>query len=49
MELTVRFAAELGYDVTVVKDGTADYSDKESTFPILDLFEMWHDFTGGIS
>jgi ureidoacrylate peracid hydrolase len=26
---TVRFAAELGYDVTVVKDATADYSDEE--------------------
>ena len=25
----VRFAAELGYDVTVVKDATADYSDEE--------------------
>ena len=25
----VRFAAELGYEVTVVKDATADYSDKE--------------------
>jgi len=29
MESTVRFAAELGYEVTVVKDATADYSDKE--------------------
>ena len=26
---TVRFAAELGYEVTVVKDATADYSDEE--------------------
>lgn len=26
VEATVRFAAELGYDVTVVKDATADYS-----------------------
>jgi nicotinamidase-related amidase len=25
----VRFAAELGYEVTVVKDATADYSDEE--------------------
>jgi len=24
----VRYAAELGYDVTVVKDATADYSDE---------------------
>jgi nicotinamidase-related amidase len=24
----VRFAAELGYDVTVVRDATADYSDE---------------------
>ena len=29
IEATVRFAAELGYEVTVVKDATADYSDKE--------------------
>jgi nicotinamidase-related amidase len=29
IEATVRFAAELGYDVTVVKDATADYSDEE--------------------
>jgi nicotinamidase-related amidase len=27
MEATVRFAAELGYETTVVKDATADYSD----------------------
>ena len=29
LESTVRFAAELGYEVTVVMDATADYSDKE--------------------
>src|SRR5215468_5343859 len=29
VESTVRFAAELGYDVTLVKDATADYSDEE--------------------
>jgi ureidoacrylate peracid hydrolase len=29
MESTVRFASELGYEVTVVRDATADYSDKE--------------------
>ena len=29
VEATVRFAAELGYEVTVVKDATTDYSDKE--------------------
>lgn len=29
VEATVRFAAELGYDVTVVWDATADYSDTE--------------------
>jgi ureidoacrylate peracid hydrolase len=29
VEATVRFAAELGYEVTMVKDATADYSDKE--------------------
>ncbi len=28
VEATVRFAVELGYDVTVVKDATADYSDE---------------------
>jgi len=27
IEATVRYAAELGYDITVVKDATADYSD----------------------
>jgi nicotinamidase-related amidase len=29
VESTVRFAAELGYEVTMVKDATADYSDRE--------------------
>jgi nicotinamidase-related amidase len=29
VEATVRFAAELGYEVTVVRDATADYSEKE--------------------
>lgn len=29
LESTVRFAAELGYEVTVAMDATADYSDKE--------------------
>jgi nicotinamidase-related amidase len=29
IEATVRFAAELGYEVTVVRDATADYSEKE--------------------
>jgi nicotinamidase-related amidase len=29
VEATVRYAAELGYQVTVVRDATADYSDKE--------------------
>jgi ureidoacrylate peracid hydrolase len=28
IEATVRFAAELGYDVTMVRDATADYSDE---------------------
>jgi ureidoacrylate peracid hydrolase len=28
LESTVRFAAELGYEVTVVKDATADFSDE---------------------
>ena len=28
VEATVRFAAELGYNVTVVRDATADYSDE---------------------
>jgi nicotinamidase-related amidase len=29
VEATVRYAAELGYEVTVVKDAVADYSDRE--------------------
>ena len=29
IEATVRYAAELGYQVTVIRDATADYSDKE--------------------
>jgi ureidoacrylate peracid hydrolase len=29
VEATIRFAAELGYDVTMVRDATADYSDVE--------------------
>jgi ureidoacrylate peracid hydrolase len=29
VEATVRFAAELGYEVTMVSDATADYSDRE--------------------
>lgn len=29
VEATLRFAAELGYEVTMVKDATADYSDEE--------------------
>jgi nicotinamidase-related amidase len=29
LEATVRFGAELGYEVTVVKDATASYSDRE--------------------
>jgi len=29
VEATVRYAAELGYEVTLVRDATADYSDKE--------------------
>ncbi|MGB0008138.1 MAG: isochorismatase family cysteine hydrolase [Terracidiphilus sp.] len=27
VEATVRYAAELGYEITVIKDATADYSD----------------------
>jgi len=29
VEATVRYAAELGYQVTMIKDATADYSDEE--------------------
>ncbi len=29
LEATVRYAAELGYDVTVIRDATADYSDAD--------------------
>ena len=36
IEATVRFAAELGYDVTVVRDATADYSD-EAMHAALDI------------
>ena len=28
LEATVRYAAELGYEVTMVRDATADYSDE---------------------
>ena len=34
IEATVRCAAGLGHDITVVKDATADYSDEEMT-PLL--------------
>ena len=36
IEATVRFAAELGYEVTVVRDATADYSD-EAMHAALDI------------
>jgi ureidoacrylate peracid hydrolase len=36
IEATVRYAAELGYEVTVVKDATADYSD-EAMYAALDI------------
>jgi len=29
VEATVRYAAELGYEVTMAKDATASYSDEE--------------------
>ena len=29
LDATVRFGAELGYEVTVVRDATASYSDEE--------------------
>ena len=29
VEATVRYAAELGYEVTMIRDATADYSDRE--------------------
>jgi nicotinamidase-related amidase len=29
VEATVRYAAELGYEVTMVKDATASYSDEQ--------------------
>ncbi len=34
VEATVRYAAELGYDVTMVKDATASYSDAEMYAPL---------------
>ncbi|HEX8139159.1 MAG TPA: isochorismatase family protein [Pyrinomonadaceae bacterium] len=36
LDAAVRYAAELGYEVTMVKDGTADYSDNE-THAALDI------------
>ena len=36
IEATVRFAAELGYEVTMVKDATASFSDEE-THAALDI------------
>ena len=36
VEATVRYAAQLGYEVTMVKDATADYSDEEM-HPALDV------------
>jgi nicotinamidase-related amidase len=36
VEATVRYAAELGYDVTMVRDATADYSD-EAMHAALDI------------
>ena len=36
VEATVRFAAELGYEVTVIRDATADYSD-EHMYAALDV------------
>jgi len=29
VEATVRYAADLGYEVTMMKDATADYSDRD--------------------
>lgn len=36
VEATVRYAAELGYEVTVIRDATADYSD-EAMHAALDI------------
>ena len=36
VEATIRYAAELGYQVTMVKDATASYSDEEM-HPALDI------------
>jgi nicotinamidase-related amidase len=33
VEATVRYAAELGYEVTMVKDVSADYSDAGTPLP----------------
>jgi ureidoacrylate peracid hydrolase len=40
IEATVRYAAELGYQVTVVKDATAHYSDKEMHSRFVDQFSQ---------
>jgi nicotinamidase-related amidase len=40
VESTVRFAAELGYDVTLVKDATADYGEEfiwRTRWPRMDI------------
>jgi nicotinamidase-related amidase len=34
VEAIVRYAAELGYEVTMVKDATASYSDEEMHAPL---------------
>jgi ureidoacrylate peracid hydrolase len=40
IEATVRYAVELGYEVTVVKDATADYSDEEMHAALDTIFRI---------
>jgi len=39
VEATVRYAAELGYQVTMVKDAIADYSDEEMHAAVDSIFQ----------
>jgi ureidoacrylate peracid hydrolase len=40
IEATVRYAVELGYEVTVVKDATAHYSDEEMPAALDTIFRI---------
>jgi hypothetical protein len=42
VEATVRYAAELGYEVTMVKDATADYANEQMHAALDVNFHPWH-------